>query len=63
MSYNRAEREAHLETLLEEMTSDLDPLHKALTIIKVFREACEEDEEWVIECEPDRYRIVRRVPR
>ena len=56
----RAGRERHLEELLEQVTKGEEPLQRALSIIRLLREALDEDEQWVIECYTDRYRVMRR---
>ena len=58
----RQDREAELERLLEEATQGEEPLQKALSVIKMMRQALDEDEEWFIECYVDRYRVTRRKP-
>jgi hypothetical protein len=62
MSWDREQRERRLEELLERYTAGQEPLQRALTIIKIFRDSSKGDEEWVIECHPDCYRVTRRPP-
>ena len=59
---SREERMKHLERLLEEATEGEEPLQKALTVIKIMRDALEEDKEWVIEVQLD-YRDVKDLPK
>ena len=58
----REQREKDLEDLLKRYTEGQEPLQAALTIVKLMRAACEEDKEWVIEVDPDRFRVLRRPP-
>lgn len=60
----RAERERLLEQLLAKATDGEEPLQRALSIIRIMRDALDEDEEWVIEVEgyTMRYRVMRKEP-